>query len=154
MTELENLRGLEWLVTARNKCQALLFLLFERWDTLPSFRRQAALAAAFSLWRAVFLLVREQVQDQSIETVDAAAKSFLEKVIRTNMIGFGDDLKTRRWSSVYYVENAISRITKLTNHQFAAYGTSPVGTVRDAWNEAFEVLDAYVSGRLPPVDEG
>ena len=38
--ELENRRGLEWLVTARNKCQTLMFLLLERWETLPTFRRE------------------------------------------------------------------------------------------------------------------
>ena len=39
--ELENRRGLEWLVTARNKCQTLMFHLLERRETLPTFRRQA-----------------------------------------------------------------------------------------------------------------
>jgi hypothetical protein len=142
--ELEQQRGLEWLVTARNKVQSLLFRLYEHWDTLPSFRRQAALAAAFSLWRAAFLLVKET--EQPIERVDIAAKKFLERVIRTNAISFNDDLKMRSWSSVYYVENAITRINNLTGYRFTAYGTSPVGTVRDAWNEAFEQLDAFVPG--------
>jgi len=144
--ELENRRGLEWLVTARNKCQTLMFLLLERWETLPTFRRQAALAAAFSLWRAAFLLVKEQ--DKPLERVDDAARRFLEHVVRTNAVAFADDLRTRSWSSVYYVENAIWRISNLTGHQFAAYGTSPVGTVRDAWNEAFEELDGYIRGNI------
>ena len=99
--ELEQQRGLEWLVAARNKVQFLLFRLYEHWEMLPSFRRQAALAAAFSLWRAAFLLVKEQ--DQPIERVDEAAKKFLERVIRTNAISFNDDLKMRYWSSIYYV---------------------------------------------------
>jgi hypothetical protein len=144
--ELENRRGLEWLVTARNKCQTLMFDLLERWETPPTFRRQAALAAAFSLWRAAFLLVKEQ--DKPLERVDDAARRFLEHVVRTNAVAFGDDLRTRSWSSVYYVENAIWRISKLTGHQFVAYGTSPVGTVRDAWNEAFEQLDRFIHGDI------
>jgi hypothetical protein len=49
---------------------------------------------------------------------------------------------------VYYLENAIWRISKLTGHQFSAYGTSPVGTVRDAWNEAFEELDGSIQGNI------
>ena len=44
--ELENRRGLEWLVTARNKCQTLMFLLLERWETLPTFRREYLRSAA------------------------------------------------------------------------------------------------------------
>src|SRR5262245_1714868 len=34
--ELEQKRGLEWLVTARNKVQSLLFRLYEHWETIPS----------------------------------------------------------------------------------------------------------------------
>ena len=147
--QLEQQHGLEWLVTARNRVQSLLLRLYTHWDTVPSFRRQTALAAAFSLWRAVFLLVRDT--EQPIDRVDTAAKKFLERVIRTNAITFNDDLKMKSWSSVYYVENAINRITKLTGHEFAAYGTSPIGTVRDAWNEAFEVLDSLIPGGMSAV---
>ncbi len=152
--DLENLRGLEWLVAARKDCQSLLLRLLKQWETLPTFRRDEALGAAFSLWRAVFLLIREPAQEQAVQSVDSHAKKLLEKLIRTNTISFGDDLGSRRWSSNYYVENAVSRIKKLTGHEFEAYGTSPVGSVRDAWNEAYRVLDDYLAGRLPlPHDE-
>jgi hypothetical protein len=144
--ELEYRRGLEWLVVARNKCQSLMLRLYTDWETLPSFRRHAALAAAFSLWRAVFLLIKDP--EQPLDKVDDAAKKFLERVIRTNAISFSDDLRMRTWSSVYYVENAINRIQNLTGAPFAAYGTSPIGTVRDAWNEAFERLEAYIAGTI------
>ena len=141
-------------MTARNKCQSLMLRLLQNWELLPTFRRQAALAAVFSLWRAVFLLVKEQ-QDQPFERVDEAAKGFLERVIRTNAISFADDLKMGRWSSTYYVQNAVFRIIQLTEYDFATYSnSSPVGTVRDAWNEAFEQLDKYIpgtiSGTVPP----
>ena len=109
-----------------------------------AFGRQDALAAVFSLWRAVFLLVKEQ--EQEIDLVDEAAKRFLGRIIRRNAIAFSDDLTMRAWSSVYYVENAVYRISKLTGHEFLARRSSPIGTVRDAWNEAFEQPDAYVSG--------
>ena len=39
----------------------------------------------------------------------------------------------------------------VTGHEFAAYGTSPIGTVRDAWNEAFEVLDSLIPGGMSAV---
>jgi hypothetical protein len=146
--ELEQKHGLEWLVEARNKIQSLLLRLYVHWEMLPTLRRQAALATAFSLWRAVFLLVRER--DQPAERVDEAAKKFLERLIRTNAISFNDDLRMKSWSSVYYVENAIQRIANLTGHTFLAYSSSPIGTVRDAWNEAFDQLDTLIPGGSGP----
>jgi hypothetical protein len=142
--ELEHRHDLEWLVEARNRIQSLMLRLLQRWDELPSYRRQTAVAATFSLWRAVFLLVKDA--EQPLDRVDVAAKKFLERVIRMNAVNFSDDLGTRAWTSLYYVENAAQRITNLTQHQFAAYGGSPIGTVRDAWNEAFVQLDLLIPG--------
>jgi hypothetical protein len=141
---LEDRRDLDWLVEARNRIQSLMLRLLVRWDELPSYRRQAVLGATFSLWRAVFLLVRDA--EQALDLVDEAARKFLDRVVRTNAVTFSDDMRTRAWSSVYYVENAVQRIQNLTGHEFAAYGSSPIGTVRDAWNEAFEQLDLLVPG--------
>ena len=134
----------EWLVDARNRIQSLMLRLWREWETVPSWQRQTALAAAFSLWRAAFLLVSDP--DQPVDRVDTAAKKFLERLIKTNAVTFADDLRARKWSGPYYVESAVQRITKLTNHQFAAYSTSPVGSVRDAWEEAFARLDTLVPG--------
>jgi hypothetical protein len=141
---LEDRRDLDWLVEARNRIQSLMLRLLQRWEELPSHRRHAVLGAAFSLWRAVFLLVRDA--EQALDPVDAAARKFLDRVVRTNAVTFSDDMRTRAWSSVYCVENAVQRIQNLTGHEFVAYGTSPMGTVRDAWNEAFEQLDALIPG--------
>jgi hypothetical protein len=143
-------RGLQWLVDARNNSQSLMLRLLQRWDHLDANKRRVALGAAFSLWRAVFLLVKRGQDEPPIDMVDKAAKQFLEKVIRTNAIGFSDDLsnRNRAWSSSYYVENAMYRITALTGHEFGSYSCSPMGTVRDAWNEAYRELDAFVSGTI------
>jgi hypothetical protein len=140
--------GLEWLVDARNKCQTLMLRLYRNWTTLPSFRRQAAVGAVFSLWRAVFLLIREH--DQSITHADEAAQKFLARVIRRNTIGFSDDLTMRSWSGVYYVENAMFRVSQLTGYEFAAFksDTPRRGTVRDGWDEAFRVLNDYIPDQI------
>jgi hypothetical protein len=144
---VDAVRGLEWLVNARNNMQSLLLRLFQRWDSLSSTQRHTALGAAFSLWRAVFLLVR-RAENESLDRADIAAKAFLERVTRTNAIGFADDLRNRSWTGAYYVENAMHRITELTGHESVVYRCSPMGTVRDAWKEAFDQLDALV-GTIP-----
>jgi hypothetical protein len=78
---LEDRRDLDWLVEARNRIQSLMLRLLQRWDELPSHRRQAVLGATFSLWRAVFLLVRDA--EQALDLVDEAARKFLDRVVRT-----------------------------------------------------------------------
>ncbi len=142
---LDERRDLDWLVEARNRMQSLMLRLLQRWDELPAADRQSVLAACFSLWRAVFLLVKDG--EQPLDHVDTAARKFLDRVVRTNAVTFSDDMRTRAWSGVYYVENAVQRIQRLTGHQFLAYGSSPMGNVRDAWNEAFDQLDQLVPGQ-------
>jgi hypothetical protein len=69
--ELENRRGLEWLVTARNKCQTLMFLLLERWETLPAFRRQSRVGAVprpEHQRRASVSFLEIHVRDQLVRT--------------------------------------------------------------------------------------
>jgi Mg2+/Co2+ transporter CorC len=61
----------------------------------------------------VFLLVRDA--EQALDLVDEAARKFLDRVVRTNAVTFSDDMRTRAWSSVYYVENAVQRIKNLTD---------------------------------------
>lgn len=64
------------------------------------------IAAAFSLWRAIFLT--------EVERTDAnhhnAQIRFLKKVITTNSIAFQDDLNSSTWSLGFYMENAIHRV--------------------------------------------
>ena len=75
---LKTLRGLQWLVAARNEIQTLMLRLWQHWEQIeePS-QRKAALDAAFSLWRAAFLLIKGDTE--LVDSVDTAAKTFLEK---------------------------------------------------------------------------
>lgn len=138
-------RDLKWLVPARNQIQSLMLRLLQQWEVMPRWRRQTAIAVAFSLWRAVFLLVRDE--DGEPERVDAAAKKFLKRVVRRNTIGFSDDVARRAWTSVYYVDNAVLRLQRdITDYDFIAEGDSPMGSVRDRWKEALQQLDRLVPG--------
>jgi hypothetical protein len=56
--------GREWLVAARNEIQALMFVLYQRWKGLDSEKREYAAGAAFSLWRAVFLLAEKELKSE------------------------------------------------------------------------------------------
>ena len=62
--------------------------------------------AVFSLWRAVFLAS----VDADWEDVLVRAETFLEKVIRHNAIGYMDDWNNRKWSFLYYLNNARYRL--------------------------------------------
>jgi hypothetical protein len=64
------------------------------------------IAAAFSLWRAVFLteIVR------NYETTEKAQEEFLASVISTNAITFGDDRRNSAWTVSFYLENAKHRL--------------------------------------------
>jgi hypothetical protein len=145
MTTFRTLGGLAWLVEARNEIQGLMFRLHQRWDVLDESARQFALGAAFSLWRAVFLIADHDVERRlDNPDLDAHAKRFLERVIRTNAINFVDDLRFQEWSSGYYVNNARYRVTELLT------GTPGPGsvesTLREAWNDTFDAFDRIVSG--------
>jgi hypothetical protein len=91
---LRTLRGLAWLVAARNEIQSLMVRLYERWTDVEEEKRQLALGGAFSLWRAVFLIDTTQEANRSLPALDLAAHRFLEKVIETNAIGFADDFSS------------------------------------------------------------
>ena len=143
----EQLSDLDWLVRARNDIQSLMLRLLQRWDHIEYWQRPVAVSAAFSLWRAVFLLTEREHDDPS-ELVEKMARRFLIKVIRTNMIAFTDDLSQREWSSGYYVENAIYRVRELGGSAIPPFHGSPPATVRESWQAAFESLSAFVAGTL------
>ena len=153
--DLNALEGLEWLVAARNEIQVLMLDLYRRWGTLDLEKRQDAAGAAFSLWRAAFLLAEKELKSvfrdengASIKRgrVQAAAKSFLHQVVRTNAINFPDDLRNAPWTAGYYVNNAIYRVNDMRGQPGSHTGSS-VRTLRQAWNDAFAYLEAFVSGR-------
>jgi hypothetical protein len=140
--KLDGLTDVAWLVSARNEIQSLMFRLERRWDKLDANTRQFALGAAFSLWRAVFLIYDDDT-DRPLEIPESDAKSFLNRVIVTNTIGFGDDRTYRRWSGGYYVNNAMYRISELIDGRRARSFEGP-RKLREAWNEAFERLKKIV----------
>jgi hypothetical protein len=105
MEPLHDADELNWLVESRNKIQSLMLQLLERWSELERYKRISALTVALSLWRAVFLFVRNEHNDEA-EKVDRSARRFLEKLVRTNTIAFNDDLQLRTWSGNYYVKVA------------------------------------------------
>jgi hypothetical protein len=157
MTELNSdLDRLRWLVPARNKIQAFLLELHEVYarkgsaDPDPSLRDlHFMLGAAFSLWRAVFLVQYRGDFDKprtNSQILDDA-KSFLRKVIETNAIAFGDDLERHGWTCGYYLNNARERIKRLGG-QFPA-GISNAN-LKEEWDQTYEqlrqVFEAWKSG--------
>ena len=64
------------------------------------------IGAAFSLWRAVFLV--DTLREQTI--VHNSQENFLAKVISDNSITFNDDKIDRHWTVGYYLENAKLRL--------------------------------------------
>jgi len=123
------LSDLDWLVRARNDIQSLMPRLLQRWDQIEYWQRPVAVSAAFSLWRAVFLLV-EREHDAPSELVEETAHRFLIKLIRTNTIAFADGCA------------------------IAPFQGSPPATVRESWHDAFDALSGFVAGTVPgTVDE-
>jgi hypothetical protein len=155
---LDQLEGLKWLVEARNQIQTLLLELYERWNGLDSENRQFAAGAAFSLWRAVFLLAKKEqlIMEEQLGVqekpgrVDRAAKWLIERVVKTNTIGFGDEMTAAHWMAGYYINNATYRVTEMQGALRSHVGSS-VRNLRVGWNEAFKLLREFViTGVVPP----
>jgi hypothetical protein len=143
---LHNLTGLPWLVAARNEIQSLMLRLHQRRGLDPN-TRQFAIGAAFSLWRAVFLIANDDTDRLLTEScIGTAADEFLRKVIETNNIGFIDEWTNRTWSGGYYVNNAMYRLSELTDGFGRARSFAGPMKLRDAWIQAFEKLDEIVEG--------
>jgi len=152
--DVHALEGLDWLVAARNEIQVLMLNLYRRWERLESDKREYAAGAVFSLWRAAFLLAEKELKSdfrdengESIKTgrVQAAAKSFLHQVVRTNAINFPDDLRNAPWTAGYYINNAVYRVNEMRGQPGSHTGSS-VRTLRQGWNDAFAYLKAFVLG--------
>jgi len=151
--DLNSLDGLEWLVAARNEIQVLMLKLYRRWAKLDLEKREYAAGAAFSLWRAAFLLAEKELKadfrDENGDSVkkgrvQAAAKSFLYQVVRTNAINFPDDLRNAPWTAGYYINNAVYRVNEMQGQPGSHTGSS-VRTLRQGWNSAFAYLNVFVS---------
>src|SRR5258708_1169848 len=106
---------LSWLVDRRCSIQQALLdvLKLMRDKNLTasdddSVKRIASLlvGTGFSLWRAVFLSHPQRKWEMNLQ--DATA--YLQKVIQTNTIAFGDDLRMDGWAFAYYLQNAHLRL--------------------------------------------
>jgi len=150
MNDLSKVEGLDWLVGARNEIQTFMLNLYKH---LPksgqsdlSFPNTSVdwhlfVGAAFSLWRAVFLVAPNDVSRTTNELADHVA-DFLKKVIKTNAIAFGDEFRERSWSSGYYLNNARYRVKALMGRH-SDIDMSEVlsdAVLKDLWNETFAEL--------------
>ena len=105
---------LKWAIDQRGKIQHSLLALYERVqerEDLPAdFELDLPLdhliAAAFSLWRAVFLADK----DRGPIPLRQAQLAFLATVVTTNAVNFSDDRNNSPWSVTFYMENAKQRL--------------------------------------------
>ncbi|MDP2331841.1 MAG: hypothetical protein Q8M19_14215 [Reyranella sp.] len=114
MTGQPDTDHLEWAIDQRAKVQHTLLALYiyvsetppdEAWSAKEEVI-DALIAAAFSLWRAVFL-AEEPRTDSSRRN---AQRNFLSTVVSTNAITFGDDKRASAWTVGYYMSTASNRI--------------------------------------------
>lgn len=134
-------QNLGWLVESRNAIQHYMLDLHARKPSSGARRDskhwQSLVGVAFSLWRAVFLLVDIEHKRKHGE-VDEHADAFLKQVIRTNAISFADDVRASKWSSGYYVQNAQLRLVMLAEEIDLEYGREHLtgAPLRDRWSSA------------------
>ena len=153
--DLNQLEGVEWLVAARNEIQTLMWKLEERWDELrPGRNRRLAAEAAFSLWRAAFLLAKkeellQEEEDSKTGRAGSDAYKFISRIVRTNSIQFNDEMARAHFTAPYYVDNAIYRVSQMRRVPPEQAGLS-VRTLRVGWNESFLVVKHFVEkGTIP-----
>lgn len=109
-----NVQHLVWAIEQRAKIQRTLLALYEYGtafgpESSDPFRLKLfndLVGAAFSLWRAVFLAD----QSRDFGSVHEKATDFLQRVVTTNAINFGDDKANSAWSVGYYLDNAKLRL--------------------------------------------
>jgi hypothetical protein len=104
---------LRWAIDRRAEIQHTLLALYDYGnrkaldnDILRNYIFDHLIAAAFSLWRAVFL----SETDREMAEIYKSQKAFLATVVSTNAITFQDDYKNRAWTVGYYLEAAQYRL--------------------------------------------
>ena len=103
-----------WAIDQRANVQHTLLALYEHLKVhnpnIEPWPRTSVIddliAAAFSLWRAVFLAESERLFD----SIQKAQSDFLSKLLTTNAITFSDDHKNRAWAFGYYLQAAMHRL--------------------------------------------
>ena len=128
--------SLRWLVLSRNKIQRLMLRLHEHPNEPDGRQWQLYVGAAFSLWRAVFLC--HDATEFNSRKLEPDVKRFLLKVIKTNAIGFTDDMQSSAWTGGYYINNALFRLDMRT------VARPPHKTQRRLWEEAYAELNRRV----------
>jgi hypothetical protein len=109
------------------------------------------IAAAFSLWRAVFLAE----SNREWTSIHKGQEDFLSSVITNNAINYTDDKRNRAWTVSYYLENAKYRLKSAhhnashhMNHEtlsnvlplLAVKGTEKASLTRYEWESVHMAL--------------
>lgn len=116
-TDIEHFK---WAIDRRGKVQQTILALYE---FLESYQPEATkwqeeafiddlIAAAFSLWRAVFLLEKPRLG----QSVRDAQLRFLHSILASNTITFNDDRTNSAWSATFYLQNAKHRLNNATRY--------------------------------------
>jgi hypothetical protein len=109
-----DLDHLKWAIERRADIQRTLHSLYGYVRTnrpqqlFTTILLDHCIAAAFSLWRAVFLADKVR----TISSTHEAQERFLETVVTTNAINFPDDRRNSAWTVSFYLENAKHRLSQ------------------------------------------
>jgi hypothetical protein len=142
---------LRWAIQSRARNQNSSLNLLELFDAFPlrwatkrySRAAQDLVAVAFSLWRAAFLADKASQRGE----VFKAGRSFLEKVIEDNAIGFTQDRTSKAWTFNYYTRNARSSLEHLHvmfPNNMPKYDTKPKRSVTQRWDYCQDIFDQAV----------
>lgn len=110
---------LTWLVDRRSRIQRLLLRLHDASEaheealSVGELERPLfglVLGAAFSLWRAAFLVGGEREPEAILDD----ARKFLVRLVRDNAINYPQDREARIWSAGYYLHNASFHIEAIS----------------------------------------
>jgi|HubBroStandDraft_2_1064218.scaffolds.fasta_scaffold131831_2 hypothetical protein len=111
-----NLKYMTWAIDKRADIQHTMVALYEYVCSQPidaqkfddRYLLDHLIAAAFALWRAVFLADTLR----GMEDIRRSQERFLEKVITENTITFADDKANRHWTVELYLEGAKLRLLR------------------------------------------
>ena len=166
-------RDMAGLVRRRARIQEMLLTLWRFGDGQihalahpESTLFHLALGAAFSLWRAAFL-----IQDKRTKTtMNKHAMMFLSALCWDNAISYGSDRTARAWTVGYYLNNAHLRLQAAAKHLPSSHSATPPFTAvntflsdqnkrgiavpnrRRGWDAAMDAMDAvvkYLTDRHP-----
>ena len=163
MSQASGTHNLDWLVESRNSIQALMLKILrileareceeDHLDVSMLAVSHLMVAAAYSLWRAVFL---GHVTLDERDIADSA-KNFLLTLIEDNAIGYPQERKMREWTFGYYTNNARFRIGEIAHRSSAfkkimvesgaadmMYVVAARKKPEELWNETFAGLELAV----------